>query len=129
MFGKFQQSHLRIELEATESVLFEALTNRELLKKWLPIQYFASGIPTRLVPGVSFTTGVGLLSVFHQVDLVNENCLRLLLAGAIDGYHEWYWGEGWVQSKLEGISLFPLSLGVTLSLLSLREFLKVEVTI
>jgi hypothetical protein len=46
------------------------------------------------------------------------------LSQSIDGYHEWYWGDGWVQSRLEGISLLPLNLGQTLSLLRLREFLK-----
>lgn len=66
MFGKYQQSHLRIELKATESVIFEALTSRKILKKWLPIQYFASEIPTRLTPGMSFTTGLGIASVVQK---------------------------------------------------------------
>jgi len=124
MFGKFQKSLLRIELEATKSLLGDALTKKELLQKWLPIHYLSSGLPNILTTGVSFTTGVGLLSLTHQVDLVNDNSLRLLLSGAIDGYHEWYWGEGWVQSKLEGFSLLPLSLVTTASLFSLREFVK-----
>jgi hypothetical protein len=54
--------------------------------------------------------------------MVNENGLRMLLSQGIDGYHEWYWGEGWVQSRLEGVSLLPLSLGQTLSLWRLRFF-------
>jgi hypothetical protein len=45
------------------------------------------------------------------------------LSQGIDGYHEWYWGDGWLQSRLEGISLLPLNLGQTLSLLKLRLFL------
>jgi len=47
----------------------------------------------------------------------------LALSQGIDGYHEWYWGDGWLQSRLEGISLLPLNLGQTLSLLKLRLFL------
>ncbi|MEG5215625.1 hypothetical protein QUB48_07680 [Microcoleus sp. ARI1-A5] len=38
-------------------------------------------------------------------------------------FHQWYWGDGWVQSRLEGVSLLPLNLGQTASLLRLREFL------
>jgi hypothetical protein len=55
--------------------------------------------------------------------LANDQCLRLLLSQGIDGYHEWYWGDGWLQSRLEGISFLPLNLGQTLSLLKLRLFL------
>lgn len=57
------------------------------------------------------------------MEVASDNCLRLLLSEGIDGYHEWYWGDGWVQSRLEGISLLPLSLGQTFSLLRLRQFL------
>jgi hypothetical protein len=56
-------------------------------------------------------------------DIAEQNCLRLLLSQEIDGFHEWYWGDGWVQSWLEGVSLLALSLGQTASLLRLREFL------
>jgi len=45
----------------------------------------------------------------------------VLLSQGIDGFHEWYWGEGWVQSRLEGVSM-PLNLGQTLNLLRLRQF-------
>ncbi|MGB5971491.1 MAG: hypothetical protein WBG70_24515, partial [Spirulinaceae cyanobacterium] len=61
-----------------------------------------------------------------QVEIASPNCLRLLLSKGIDGYHEWYWGEGWVQSRLEGISYLPLNLGQTLSLVKLRQFLTWE---
>jgi len=44
-----------------------------------------------------------------------------LLSQGIDGFHEWYWGEGWVQSRLEGVSILP-NLGQTLNLLRLRQF-------
>jgi len=53
----------------------------------------------------------------------NGNCLRLLLSLGIDGFHEWYGGDGWVQSQLEGVSLVALDSGQTASLLRLREFL------
>ncbi len=62
-------------------------------------------------------------AVGHHVDIADPKCLRLLLSQGIDGFHEWYWGDGWVQSRLEGVRLLPLNLGQTASLLRLREFL------
>jgi hypothetical protein len=56
-------------------------------------------------------------------DIAEHNCLRLLLSLGIDGFHDWYWGDGWVQSRLEGVSLLALNLEQTASLLRLREFL------
>ena len=47
----------------------------------------------------------------------------MLLAGGIDGFHEWYWGENWVQSKLEGVSAIPLNIGQNLVIFRLRQFL------
>jgi hypothetical protein len=81
-------------------------------------------MPEELHSGFEFTTRIGLISIHHQVDVASQNSLRLLLSQGIDGFHEWYWGEGWVQSRLEGISLLPLSLGQTASLFSLRQYLK-----
>jgi hypothetical protein len=66
---------------------------------------------------------MGPVAIQHKVEVAQVNCLRLLLSQGIDGYHEWYWGDGWVQSRLEGISLLPLNLGQTLALLRLRQFI------
>ncbi|MEY3063307.1 MAG: hypothetical protein RLZZ532_99, partial [Cyanobacteriota bacterium] len=74
-------------------------------------------------PGLTFTTSLGPVTIQHYVDVSQPNCLRLLLSQGIDGFHEWYWGEGWIQSRLEGISILPLNLGQTISLIQLREFL------
>ncbi|MEG4582310.1 hypothetical protein QUA71_22230 [Microcoleus sp. MON1_C5] len=38
-------------------------------------------------------------------------------------FHEWYWGDGWVQSRLDGVWLLALNFEQTASLLRLREFL------
>lgn len=122
MFGTFQQSHLRIEVAASEETLRESLTNLEKLRQWLSPLHF-SGEFDRLQPRATFTSSIGLLTVQHTVERVDANCLRLLLSQGIDGMHEWQWGEGWVQSRLEGISLLPLNLSQTLSLLRLRQFL------
>jgi hypothetical protein len=126
MLGNFQQSQLRIEIEAPTDAIRDSLLHPVQLEKWLLAQRFAPGMPEELLPGFQFTTWTGPVSIHHQVDVVKSNCLRLLLSGGIDGFHEWYWGEGWVQSRLEGVSLLPLNLGQTLSLLSLRQFLATQ---
>lgn len=123
MLGTFQQSQLRIEIEASANAIHDSLLRPVQLQKWLIGQRFAPGMPEELHSGFEFTTWTGPIAIHHQVNLAKANCLRLLLSGGIDGFHEWYWGEGWVQSRLEGVSMLPLNLGQTMSLLSLRQFL------
>jgi hypothetical protein len=123
MLGTFQQSHLRIEVEAAQTVIRDSLLNSEQVRQWLWLQRFSEGLPEQLHQGLTFTTWTGPVAIQHQVEVAQANCLRLLLSQGIDGYHEWYWGEGWVQSRLEGVSLLPLNLCQTLSLLRLRQFL------
>ncbi|NJM21890.1 MAG: hypothetical protein HC836_37005 [Richelia sp. RM2_1_2] len=124
MLGSFQKSQLRIEIDAPQQLISESLLHPTHLGKWLPTGSLPSGMPEQLSSGFEFTTRIGFLSIHHQVDVATPNSLRLLLSQGIDGFHEWYWGEGWVQSRLEGISMLPISLGQTVSLLSLRQYLK-----
>ena len=123
MLGNFQQSHLRIEVEASGNGISDSLLRPNQMRRWLWQVRFPDGLPEQLHQGLTFTSWMGFVPIQHQVDVAEPNCLRLLLSQGIDGYHEWYWGEGWVQSRLEGISLLPLNLSQTLSLLQLREFL------
>ena len=123
MLGIFQQSKLRIEVEAGEAAIADSLSRPAQLQQWLLLGRFDTVLPQQIYPGLTFTSWVGPVAIQHQVEVAQPNCLRLLLSGGIDGFHEWYWGEGWVQSRLEGVSLLPLSLGQTLSLLRLKEFL------
>jgi hypothetical protein len=123
MLGNFQKSQLRIEITASASAIRNSLQHPQKLAQWLVGQTFTGGMPEELHTGFQFTTWTGPIAIHHQVDVAKPNCLRLLLSGGIDGFHEWYWGEGWVQSRLEGVSILPLNLGHTLSLLSLRQFL------
>ncbi|MGK7932188.1 MAG: hypothetical protein AB4041_12250 [Microcystaceae cyanobacterium] len=122
MLGTFQQSQLRIELAASQTDIKESLLDTRQLRRWLFPQFLSSNLPEQLTQGTHFTSWTGGIPVTHQVEMVNESGLRMILSQGIDGYHEWYWGEGWVQSRLEGISLLPLSLGQTLSLVRLRLF-------
>jgi hypothetical protein len=126
MWGSFQNSQLRIEVEASAAAIKDSLLRPEQMQKWLAPQRLAAGMPEQLHPGLTFTSWIGPVAIEHRVEVAKPNCLRLLLSGGIDGFHEWYWGEGWVQSRLEGVSLLPLNLGQTLSLLRLRQFLSVS---
>ena len=126
MLGTFQQSHIRIEVEAPQTVIRDSLLYCDRLSRWLWPQRFSVGLPEQLHPGLTFTTWMGPVAIQHKVEVAQSNCLRLLLSQGIDGYHEWYWGDGWVQSRLEGISLLPLNLGQTLALLRLRQFITSE---
>lgn len=123
MLGIFQKSNLRIEVEASETVIRDSLLRSKDLKQWLWSQQFSSDLPEQLHSGLNFTTHVGPVAIQHQIEVAQPNCLRLLLSGGIDGFHEWYWAEGWVQSRLEGVSVLPLNLGQTLSLWQLKQFL------
>ncbi len=126
MLGNFQRSELRIEVPATSSTIRDRLLSPSALKKWLFPQQVNFASEDLLTVGTKFDTSFGILKVQSQVDRVNAQCLRLLLSNGVDGYHEWHWGEGWVQSRLEGVSLLPLNLYQTATLLRLREALKVS---
>jgi hypothetical protein len=123
MLGNFQQSHLRIELNASEQVIRDSLLKVSQLRQWLWPQTFEPSLPDKLHTGLKFTSWIGLIPIHHHIEIVDDNCLQMLLSQGIDGYHEWSWGEGWVQSRLEGISLLPLNLGQTWSLTKLRQFI------
>ena len=123
MLGNFQQSQLRIEVTADGQTIGDCLLKTAKLRQWLWPQSLSNNLPDTLTPNLTFTSKLGVVEVEHLVETAENNCLRLLLSKGIDGYHEWYWGDGWIQSRLEGISLLPLNLGQTLSLLRLRQYL------
>ncbi len=124
MLGSFQQSDLRIEVDASAQAIHESLLYPAQFQRWLWPQQFSVGLPDKLHSGIVFTSWMGPVTIQHQVDTVESNRLRLLMSQGIDGFHEWSWGDGWVQSCLEGVSLLPLNLGQTLSLIRLKQFLK-----
>ncbi len=124
MLGNFQRSELRIEVPTPANTIRDRLLSPPALTKWLFPQQTSFPSQDLLTVGTKFQTALGLIVVECQVDRVNSQCLRLLLSQGIDGYHEWYWGEGWVQSRLEGISLLPLNLYQTATLLRLKQSLR-----
>jgi len=126
MLGKFQTSQLRIEVEASSQLIRDYLIHPRKLREWFWLGGFSSGLPEVFTPGLNFTTNLGLMKIGYQVEEVGDTCLRFLLYQGIDGYHEWLWGDGWVQSCLEGVSLLPLNLAQTTTLVGFKEFLKVK---
>jgi hypothetical protein len=124
MLGIFQQSSLRIEIRASEADIRDSLTQAERLQTWLWPQQLSVAVPKRLSVGESFTSWLGPVAIRHEVAALGSNGLRLLLSQGVDGYHDWYWGDGWVQSTLEGVSILPLNLGHTASLMRLRYYLE-----
>lgn len=123
MFGTFQQAHLRIEVESTPARLADSLLRPSLFRRWLAPQQFPTQLPDRLTPDLTYSSWLGPIALRHRVTYLSANHLELSLSGSIDGCHRWQWGEGWVQSELEGITLLPLQLAHTASLLRLRQFL------
>jgi hypothetical protein len=122
MFGKFQKSELRIEVKATEKIFQDCLLDVNKLKCWFFPLKFEQNSSEKLSLGNSFSFYLGLIEIKNKVDFIDSNCVRLILSGGIDGYQEWSWGNGWIQSRLEGISALPLNLGQTLNLLRLKSF-------
>ncbi len=124
MFGNFQRSELRIEVPSAANTIRDRLLSPPALTKWLFPQQMSFPSQDLLTVGTKFEAKFGLVTIKFQIDRANSQCLRLLMSQGIDGYHEWCWGEGWVQSRLEGISLLPLNLCQTAMLLRLRAALK-----
>ncbi|MBX2865243.1 MAG: hypothetical protein KTR27_16960 [Leptolyngbyaceae cyanobacterium MAG.088] len=124
MFGNYQHSELRIEVDANEQQLRTALTETANLRQWLWPQQLSAGMPGQLQEGTLFSSWSGPIEVQHHIDVLSSNGIRFVLSKGIDGYHEWFWGEGWIQSRLEGITLLPLNFGQTLTLLRLQLFLQ-----
>ena len=121
MLGIFQQSQLRIELEATQQIIRDSLINTEQLRQWIWPQILSPELPEKLSTGLIFTSKLGFIEIEYLVKLVDDDSLQLILSKGIDGYHEWCWSDGWIQSRLEGISLLPLDLGQTYALMRLRQ--------
>ncbi|MEL6221649.1 MAG: hypothetical protein AAFR31_03285 [Cyanobacteria bacterium J06627_8] len=126
MLGTFQQSQLRIEIKASNLAIRESLLKPTYFSTWMWPQQFSPGLPAQITPGLTFKSHFGLIEVRHEVLTVTEQTMKLLLSQGIDGIHEWSWGDGWVQSLLEGVSILPLNLGQTLSLYRLRQFAEAQ---
>ena len=122
MLGTFQSSTIRIEVEASSSTLRRCLTDVELLQQWIWPQQLQGSLPARLELGSTFAAQWGPVAILHQVETLLPERLRLLMWGGADGYCDWRWGNGWVQLRVEAVSLLPLGLGQLLMLRRLQQF-------
>ncbi|MFH7243659.1 MAG: hypothetical protein ACHWZW_12500 [Spirulina sp.] len=123
MIGTFQQSRLRIEVDAAAGQIQASLLQPDQFRQWLWPQRFEIGLPDALHSDLVFHSYFGPVEIRHEVQELSQNHLRLVLSGGIDGFHEWYWGDRWVQSQLEGVSALPISFGQSLVMVRLRQFL------
>ena len=119
MLGQFQQCELRLEVEASASTIAHLLQLPGQWRQWQPPLPQDDTLPDRLVTGTVYRRAIGPLAIEHRVYRADDDCLGLLLSGGVDGYHEWRWGTGWIQSRLEGVSALPLRLVHSLSLQAL----------
>lgn len=126
MFGIYQQSSLRIEIDATVDQLRQGLTQPDQLRQWLWPQQFSDSFKAPIQVGQSFSSYVGPIRIDHTISEYSDHAIRFLLHRGVDGFHEWHWGDGWVQSRLEGVSTLPLNIAQTTSLLRLQLFLAVK---
>ncbi len=122
MFGIFQQALTRIEVDAQAATLQRCLQDPDLIKQWLWPQSLAEDCPKPLTLGSEFAVTVGPIYLFHRVDYLTPERMRLLLWGPLDGFCEWAWGNGWVQLQVEAISYLPLKLGQLQTLRQLQAF-------
>ena len=124
MFGTFQQTTLRIEVNAPAEAIRDSLLQPRQFKQWLWPQTFSAGLPDMLEKETTFTGYIGPIKVQHRVVDLSAQHVCLVLWEGIDGFHEWHWGDEWVQSRIEGISLLPINLAQSLNLFRLKRFLE-----
>ena len=127
MWGTYQSSALRIEVQADFNKIRRSLTEPQQLEKWLKpqqIRLLGSASTSEFSVGQSFESVLGPLKIKHEVEVLSDSGVRFLLSEGIDGFHEWQWGDGWVQSRLEGVSLLPLNIGQSASIIRLRQYLQ-----
>jgi len=124
MFGTFQQTTLRIEVDAPATTIRDSLLQPRQFKQWLWPQTFSEGLPTMLELDTTFTGYIGPIKIQHKVVDLSSQGMRIMLWEGVDGFHEWCWGTDWVQSRLEGISVLPLNLAQSVNLWRLRRFLE-----
>jgi hypothetical protein len=126
MLGTFQSSTIRVEAEATAATLRRCLVETAWLRQWLWPQKLDQTAPDWLEPGTEFTVWLGPIAIQHRVELCRADRLQILLWGAVDGYNEWAWGNGWIQMRVEGVSLLPMGLGQVMVLRRLQYFAKLR---
>ncbi len=122
MFGTFQQSTVRIQVAADAATIRRCLIEFPLVRQWAWAQNFPNTLPRAMTGGLEFNSYFGPVPLSHRVAELDDDALELVLWGGVDGRIRWQWGDGWIQSTVEGVSLLPLGLGQTAMLDSLSRF-------
>jgi hypothetical protein len=124
MIGTKQSSTLRIPVSASAATIDRYLTEAELLRQWLWPQALAADAPEQLETGSEFSTCLGPLQTGHRVTHRSQGRLILTLWGAVDGWNDWIWGDGWVQLRVEAISVLPVGVCQSILLNRLQAILE-----
>ncbi len=122
MYGTFQRAVSRLQVEAEAERIRYCLVNSQALSQWLWPQVLDESVPEELAVHTEFITWIGPICLPHQVSLLTEDRMSVLMWGLIDGYTEWSWGNGWVQLRVEAISPLPLTLAHTQTLRQLQLY-------
>jgi len=123
MLGFYQHSQDRLVVNASRQQIEHSLTDAEQIQTWIRPQALDPNFPMVLTPGVIYKSAWGVITIAHEVTELNDRCLKLVLSEGIDGFHYWHWDDGWLESRLEGVSLLPLTLLHHYVLFRLRSFL------
>ena len=127
MFGRMQTATVRVAVDASAAQIEQYLTESVWLRQWVWPQKLEAGGPERLSQGAEFYSRLGPARIGHQVRSLETDHLELALWGAIDGWNEWRWGDGWVQLHVEAISILPLEIGLNVALRSLQRFMRSQI--
>ena len=122
MLGVFQGEVLRVELEATLETIQSYLVEPVHLRSWIWPQTLDPDLSEPLRAGTEFFSQLGSIRFGHRVENLQPGLMHLLLWGAADGFCQWSWGNGWVQLRIEAVSLLPLSLGQIILLQRLQAY-------
>jgi hypothetical protein len=122
MLGTFQQSTVRVQVAASGALLRRCLTEFALVRQWAWLQNFPTDLPATMSRGLVFDSFFGPVRLGHRIEQLDDDELHMVLWGGVDGHMRWQWGDGWLQSTVEGVSLIPLALGQTTLLDALTRF-------
>ncbi len=123
MLGTYQNSHLRLEVSNPAAQIRDSLITVHQINQWIWPQQLEPSLPPSLSLGLRYKSQLGGLTLDHEVLALGDQELNLRLENGVNGFHHWRWGDGWIQSQLEGVTLMPLNLAHTYALWRLRSFL------
>jgi hypothetical protein len=126
VFGVLQTATHRFTIAVPAAVIHEHLTKVDLIREWAWPQQYPTAVG-RLTAGLEFTSYLGPVAIGHRVTVCEPGCLDMVLWGAVDGFSQWRWGDGWVAQTCAGVSVIPLEIGQYQLLHQLEQYLTTKV--